>query len=153
MATRKNSILDWCLTNTKNSVFESSKLPPIGTSDHNTILIKSYFNRLQNHDNSSLFKRDFRNSNLRLFGQWITSFDWDDFYSISDSGLKYEKFHEIINSMMDYYFPVKKTKIRKSDKAWMTPSLKISTAKRQQAFHKYGIRTLKRLSSAVTNPT
>ena len=42
VTTRDNSILDWCLTNMKKPIFEPLKLPPIGHSDHNTILIKSY---------------------------------------------------------------------------------------------------------------
>ena len=40
--------------------------------------------------------------------------------------------------MIEYYFPLNKTKICKSDKAWMTPSFKIAIAKRQKAFHIYG---------------
>ena len=40
--------------------------------------------------------------------------------------------------MIEYYFPLKKTKICKSDKAWMTPSVKIAISKRQMAFHIYG---------------
>ena len=35
-------------------------------------------------------------------------------------------------------FLLNKTKICKSDKAWMTPSIKIAIAKRQKAFHIYG---------------
>ena len=37
--------------------------------------------------------------------------------------------------MIEYYFPLNKTKICKSDNAWMTPSIKIAIAKRQKAFH------------------
>ena len=40
--------------------------------------------------------------------------------------------------MIEYYFPLNKTKICKSDKAWMTPSVKIAIAKRRKAFHIYG---------------
>ena len=39
------------------------------TPDHNTILIKSYLNKPPNQVNSSVLKRDLRDSNLRLFGQ------------------------------------------------------------------------------------
>ncbi len=107
--------------------------PPIDTSDDNTILIKSYFNQPQNHDNSSLFKRDFRDSNLRYLVSGLLLL-----ISISDCEEKYEKFDEIISSMIEYYFRVKKTKICKSDKLWMTPSVKIAIVKRQKAFHRYG---------------
>ena len=36
--------------------------------------------------------------------------------------------------MIEYYFPLNKTKIRKSVKASMTPSIKIAIAKRIKAF-------------------
>ena len=107
-------------------------------SDHNTVLIKSHFQRPQNRDNRRLFKRDFRDSNIRLFGQWITTFDWDVVLSTSDCNEKYDKFDEIISSMIEYYYPLNKTKICKSDMAWMIPSVRIAIAKRQKAFHIYG---------------
>ena len=40
--------------------------------------------------------------------------------------------------MIEYYFPLNQTKICKSDKAWMTQSVKIAIAKRQKEFHIYG---------------
>ena len=42
--TRSNSILDWCLVNTKKVCFAVTQLPPLGSSDHNCILIKSHVN-------------------------------------------------------------------------------------------------------------
>ena len=45
---------------------------------------------------------------------------------------------ELISSAVNYFFPIKKTKISKSDKQWMTPSLKVGIFKRQKAFCKYG---------------
>ena len=75
VATRENSVSDWCLVNIKELVYDSIQLPPIGSSDHNTILIKSHLHRSQKPDNSEKKKRDLRDSNLRKFGQWITTFD------------------------------------------------------------------------------
>ena len=40
VATRGDVILDWCLTNSKDNILQSVQLPPIGTSDHYTILMK-----------------------------------------------------------------------------------------------------------------
>jgi hypothetical protein len=116
VTTRDNSILDLCLTNMKKTIFEPLKLPPIGRSDHNTILIKSYLNKPPNQVNSSVLKRDLRDSNLRLFGQWISAYDWADVLSIPDFEGKYAKFDELVSSAVNYFFPIKKTKISKSDK-------------------------------------
>jgi hypothetical protein len=56
--TRHNAILDWCLTNAKKVVFDVSQLPPIGSSDHNAILIKPHKDRLENSCNKRVCKRD-----------------------------------------------------------------------------------------------
>ena len=65
----------WCLINIK--ALDSIQLPPIGSSDHNAILVsKPHLHRSQMPDSSRLWKRDLRNSSLRSFGQWITKFDW-----------------------------------------------------------------------------
>ena len=40
--TRNNAMLDWCLVNARDPVFQRIQLPPIGCNDHNAIVIKSY---------------------------------------------------------------------------------------------------------------
>ena len=77
-------------------------------------------------------------SNLRPFGQWITTLNWSEVSEIADCNSKYEKFHEIISLMINRFFPVQKTKVSRSDKPWMTSSLKSSIAKRQNALHRNG---------------
>ena len=73
--TRQNSILDWCLVNVKALAYTCSQLPPIGSSDHNAILIKPYLHRKQKPNNSRQWKRDLRDSRVGYFGQWITNYD------------------------------------------------------------------------------
>ena len=136
--TRGDAILEWCLTNIKKSFFEQVQLPQLGTSDHNSILIQTRISRLQNLDNSSIFKRDLRPSNLQRFGQWITSYDWSPILQTEDCKLKYKKFHEAITNKLEKLLPIKATQVRQSDKPWMTPSLKCSILKRQRMLHKYG---------------
>ena len=55
--TRNNAILDWCLTDNKKAGFEVSQLPPIGSSDHNSILIKPYVDRPEKHVISEYVKK------------------------------------------------------------------------------------------------
>jgi hypothetical protein len=83
-------------------------------------------------------KRDLRNSRIRSFGQWITNFYWSDVFQISDCASKFDKFVDIMSTMVDCYFPSKLTKIHYSDKPWMTPSLKFAIKKRQIAFRRHG---------------
>ena len=43
-----------------------------------------------------------------------------------------------MSEKIDYYFPLKQSRVRKSDKPWITSSLKIFIKKRQRAFYVYG---------------
>lgn len=64
--TRENVTLDWCLTNC-NNLFKSVQLPPLGSSDHNMILIKSHIPDNVKPDNTRIWKRTFWKSSLRPF--------------------------------------------------------------------------------------
>ena len=136
--TRGNAILDWCLTNAKKSFFEQVQLPQLGTSDHNTILIKTRIPRPQKPDNRPISKRDLRYSSLRRFGQWISSYDWSPVLHVHDCDLKFQKFHDIIENMVDKFLPITRTKVSQCDEPWMTPSLKSSISNRQKALYKHG---------------
>ncbi|CAB4000775.1 RNA-directed DNA polymerase from mobile element jockey [Paramuricea clavata] len=114
------------------------ELPPIGSSDHNAILIKPHKDRLENSCNKRVCKRDLRDSSIRHFGQTITSTDWTEIFEIPDPNMKYRRFNEVVSAMMDCFFPNKPTSVRESDKPWMTSSLKSSISKRQKSLHKYG---------------
>ena len=102
------------------------------------ILVKPYVHRSQKPNNGRKMKRDLRNSRIRSFGQWITNFYWSDVFQISDCASKFDKFVDIMSTMVDCYFPSKLTKIHYSDKPWMTPSLKFAIKKRQIAFRRHG---------------
>ena len=50
--TRNNAILDWCLVNLQEPIFLSKQLPPIGSSDHNSLLVRPYVQRPTKPENS-----------------------------------------------------------------------------------------------------
>lgn len=135
---RENSILDWCLTNFKNSVFIPVQLPQIGSTDHNAILIKSHLSMSQTTINSPIYKRDLRDSRLRKLGCYISSFDWSEVTEISSCERKYQRFNEILGNMIDRFLPIKANKISQSDKPWMMSALKLSINARQKLLHKLG---------------
>ena len=138
IVTRENSILDWCLTNQKCLDFKIIQLPPVGSSDHNSVLVKSCLPRVCQPTNNRVIKRDLRDSNVRLFGQWITRFNWSEVFKIDDCNLKFIKFNDIMSDKIDYYFPLNPAKVRKSDKPWITSCLKLFIKMRQHALHTYG---------------
>ena len=136
--TRENSILDWCLTNRSDLNYEIIQLSPIGASDHNSILIKEHLHCANKPCNERVWKRDMRDSKVRSFGQWITGFEWTDILNTPDCVSKYEKFNDILQHLIQHYFPLKPTSVRKSDKPWVTPLLKLLIRRRHRALHVYG---------------
>ena len=95
---------------------------------------ESYLQRSQNPDNK-VSKKD---CCLRLFGRWITAYDWKAAYKISDSEMKFKKIDEIPSIMIDRFSLFRSTTVRSSDKPWMTPSLKRYIKKRQVARYSHG---------------
>jgi hypothetical protein len=130
--TRDNVTLDWCLTNRNDSLYDPIKLPPLGNSDHNMVCLKSLKAPLK-PDKVKVWKRDLRESSLQPFGRWITSFDWSDIFTTNACEDKYGKFNDIMSDMIDILLPLKKTKVTKCDKSWLTSSIKELILKRQKA--------------------
>ena len=52
--------------------------------------------------------------------------------------IKYEKFNDTMSAMIDNFFPLKRTSVRKCNKPWMTSSIKSSIAIRQKTLHESG---------------
>ena len=137
IATRADAIFDWCLTNSRDNIFQSIQLPPIGTGDHYTILMKAQ-NPPSKPDSSPIWKRDLRDCSIRPFGRYIASFDWSAILNIHDCDIKYEKFNDSMSAMIDNFFPLKRTSVQKCDKPWMTSSMKSAFASSQKALHESG---------------
>ncbi len=89
-------------------------------------------------DNTPIWKRDLRDSNLRPFGRCITTFGWTDIFNTFDCNTKYEKFNTTISAMIAKFLPLEWTKVQKSDKPWMTSSIKSAVVNRQKALHGSG---------------
>ena len=137
IATGGDVILGWCLSSSKDSSLQSVQLPSIGTSDHYTILMKGQAPLIK-PDNSPICKRDLRDSRIRPFGRHITAFDWTPILNIHDYDAKYEKFNNTMTAMIDNFFPLERTKVRRCDKPWITSSIKCAIAGHQKAFHRNG---------------
>ena len=113
----------------KHLNFEIIQLPAVGSSDHNSILVKVYLHRVCKPSNERIWKRDLRDNNINFFGQWITNYDWSPILETVDCEAKYNE----LSAMIEHFFPKKQLKTRKSDKAWLTQSLKLSIKRRQRA--------------------
>ena len=86
----------------------------------------------------TLIHQYLRDSSIRPFGQYIASFDWSAIFNIHDCDIKYEKFNDTMGAIIDKFFPLERTSVRKCDKPWMTSSIKSAIARRQKALHESG---------------
>lgn len=57
--TRNDSVLDWCVINLDHLGIKADQLPPVGSSDHNSIMISSYMRRSHKPRNDRFLSRDF----------------------------------------------------------------------------------------------
>ncbi|XP_078585796.1 uncharacterized protein LOC144867616 [Branchiostoma floridae x Branchiostoma japonicum] len=133
--TRGNAMLDLIVTNMKNEYHPPTVLPPVGLSDHLSVLwspkeehvrIKPTVKHIRHLSEQDLFE----------FGRWATTHDWSEVYNASGTTAKANAFHATLEDAIATFFPIKTIKTLSSDKPWITPNIKRLIALRQKAFHK-----------------
>ncbi|KAI8493084.1 hypothetical protein Bbelb_290880 [Branchiostoma belcheri] len=80
---------------------------------------------------------------IRDFGQWMTSYSWQEVYESDTVEENTTAFYSTLHSAIDKFFPQKRAKLHQADKPWITSSLKCLIHKRQLAHHQ-GHETLQR---------
>ena len=105
--TRDSGILDWCLTNKPKIMSVPEKLPKIGSSDHYCFVVRQKLPRAKPPPKETIFRRDTRDSRIREFGQWITSFSWQEVLSKGSCQDKFECFHRTLLGAVEKYLPMK----------------------------------------------
>ena len=135
--TRDTGTLDWCLTNQPKMLSTPKQLPKIGSSDHYCFLVQQGPPRAKS-SKRTVTRCDTRDSRIRKFGQWITSFSWHEIYlAISCKG-KFERFHRTLAGAIDRFLPARVHSLHSTDKPWMTTKIKAWITKRQKCLASYG---------------
>ena len=117
---------------------QPKKLPKIGSSDHYCFVVTQKLPHAKPPSKDTIFKRDTRNSRIREFGQWITSFSWDEVFLKRSCKDKFDCFYRILVGAINKYLPMKKVRKCSLDKPWMTNKIKTWIRKRQLCMAKYG---------------
>ncbi|CAH1259201.1 Hypp2194 [Branchiostoma lanceolatum] len=131
--TRGNAMLDLIITNMKSYFKTPAIHPPIGLSDHNTILWEPNVKLKQNSCTRKL-TRPMREPNLSHFGKWITTHSWNEVYAATTTQEKADAFYSTLTSAIAKFFPTKSVKLHPSDKPWITPRIKHLIKQRQRTF-------------------
>ena len=79
-----------------------------------------------------------RDSKLRGFGQWITSFSWQHLFFTEPCTEKFAIFKDTMQDALDRYLPKRSFRLHSTDKPWITPKIKSWIAKRQRFLAKLG---------------
>ena len=140
--TRKQEILDVILTDLHTKYHGPICLPPLQAdqvnqgkdSDHTVV----FFPPIPGRDKQT--KREYKLIKVRPIpeakiidmGLAIGRYPWEDVLSAPDAESKVQKFHSIIRSFLDEFFPEKQLKISKFDKKWFCPKLRTLHRKKQR---------------------
>ncbi|XP_072179177.1 uncharacterized protein [Diadema setosum] len=133
--TRNNALLDKIMTNLMRFYRNAEITSPLGLSDHNVILwypqLSSLLHRNVVH---TRVVRPMRDSDIRAFGQWISSQTWSEVSDAGETAGKCDAFYAALHSAIDQFFPTKQVKTHQNDKPWVTPVLKAMIKQRQSLF-------------------
>ena len=135
--TRDSGTLDWCLTNSPKCLSDPKQLPKIGRSDHYFVLVRQVPST-QKRGKCTIIKRDTRDSALRGFGRWITSFSWDEVFSLDRCEKTFDLLYRIMADAVNRFLPLKSFRVHSSDKPWISPKIKFLVARRQHALNLFG---------------
>ena len=137
MPTRDNNILDKIISNCDKFFLPVTVMSPLGKSDHNCVLLRPIDSFVRSKKKIKVkVTRPLPDSGLRLFGQWITQYTWDDMLQLQDPSEKCSLFIQTTLSKLDEVVPTKEIKIKDNDKPWMTPQIKAVIIERERAFVK-----------------
>ena len=133
--TRGSSLLDLALlSHSIADHFEVNVGPPISTSDHATVHLRST-STLSISSGKTTIVHDLRSSNIINFVTSLEDTDWTRFYN-SDASVheKCEIFNDIILSCMQANIPSSTVIMTSKDKPYITPVIKLLINKRWNAF-------------------
>eukprot|EP00057_Strongylocentrotus_purpuratus_P013235 XP_011667709.1 PREDICTED: uncharacterized protein LOC100890752 [Strongylocentrotus purpuratus] len=131
--TRGHNILDKVFTDSSELYKKPVVTSPISTSDHRTIIIDP-INVILNSAPRKTTIRPMRDSNIRTFGQWLTSEDWTCLNKCRDAVEMVESFASSLRARYLQIFPPTCVKRRSDDKPWITNRVLTIISQRQKAY-------------------
>ena len=148
LTTRKNEILDVCLTNMFPYYNAPLIIPPVQPdvvgqgvpSDHWVPLCVPHTDpqKPPARQYKIIISRPLPDSKVREFGQWLTRETWDSIRDTDTPSEQVKVFERIIQGKLDKHFPIKKTKIGVGDLPYMTSELKALKRRRMKEYRKNG---------------
>ncbi len=146
-ATRKASQLDSIFTNISSMYQTPEHLPPVGSSDHQTILLNA--GNWPTKPIKHIFCRKRTPETIRELGLLMNTTDFFYIHEAMDPEAKVGAFTSTIISILDKTVPLKKVSITNTDKPWMTVQIKDLIKDRQCAFCSGNKTSYRKLKSII----
>jgi hypothetical protein len=135
--TRGQNILDLVLTNVHKYYNQPETLPPIGSSDHNVVLLSPKTTRPKGKK-SKVLVPDTCSAKRHLFLEKLKNVNFTAVLYQPSCEQRYELFDCILNDVIDKTLPFKSVKTYSLDKPWMSTEIKRAIAERQKAWRVLG---------------
>ena len=119
-------------------------LPPIGMSDHSSILLQPSSTAATNHSSTRVLKRLSRPSNKQALSSSLSHTNWYPLYCATSTQEKFNIFSNILSDNMDIHLPLRSVKHNLVDKPWINHDIKDAITKRQHAWVKGNDTTIQR---------
>ena len=126
--TRGSNVLDLIITDMSRIYKQANIIPPIGKSDHSTVLWEPEISKLPQPARVSVTSRPMPDSAIRKFGQWITAYDWRPLLDATTAQDKTTTFYNIMQHQVDNHFPMR------TRKRWVNDKIRHLIRRRQRAF-------------------
>ena len=129
----EENVLDQVYTNL-SFYYESTILPPIGSSDHRSILLQPLRNEIPSVPTIRTQRRECKASNKRALISTLENTNWTPIYRLNSCEKQLEVFQSMISSAINFCLPMRSVKTHPRDKPWITPDIKSCIKKRQLAW-------------------
>ena len=132
--TRGNKILDQAYSTMSQYYDEALILPPVGLSDHSSVLLQPSNYHAPSLPATRVLKRDCKASNRQALLSFLQAINWTPLYHMSLCEDQFNDFQSTLATAMDKCLPMRSVKLHPTDKPWMTVEIKDAIKKRQRAW-------------------
>jgi hypothetical protein len=133
--TRGSNILDKIFTNCNIYYSVPQILPPLGKSDHNTVLLTGKTDLKTQAGYHTSMRRQLNFDTLNRIACDLLNFSWQQLYLLNDSQKQADLFYSVVNGIINRHAPLHCFRLKKNDRPWITLYFKQLIARRNDAFH------------------
>ena len=145
--TRENKTLDKCYVTSRAQCYKSIKLPPLGSSDHNTVFLLPKYTPVSKSTPKQITKQIWSTSNIDKLLNCLEDTDWATLLNNDDINAT-EKFSSYILFCIEQCIPSITVRDR-NDKQWMNGKIRRLVAERCSALSNNDTTAVRDLKTAI----